>query len=173
MRALVETLMGIWPVNRVITFVWRRFPFPKGARSRIMRTANDSYLVGVMVIIQDDAGRYLLVRNTYDPRFPWGLPGGWMGGAEQPEDCAVREVLEETGFQIVVDDLLSAHTRKRLPSVDLVFRASIAGGAFRPSAEIVEAAYFGIDSLPDGLSPTHQRMLLGLAAAAPVERRVS
>jgi 8-oxo-dGTP diphosphatase len=159
MRRFVEYLMHIWPINRLITLIWRYFPFPRGVRPRIMRLANDRFLVGVMAVILDEDNRLLLVRNTYDPRFSWGLPGGWMGRDEQPEECIRREILEETGFELEVDRLLATRTHSRLPSVDIVYRGWITGGAFRQSAEIAEAAYFPIDNLPDGLTPIHQRLL--------------
>lgn len=162
MRRLVEYLMQVWPINRLITTIWRYFPFPRGVRSRIMRTANDRFLVGVMVVILDEHNRLLLLRNTYDPRFSWGLPGGWMGKDEQPEACIRREVYEETGYELEVDHLLATRTHPRLPSVDIVFRGRIVGGEFRASAEIAEAAYFPINSLPDRLTPIHQRLLTWL-----------
>jgi 8-oxo-dGTP diphosphatase len=162
MRNLVEFLMRIWPFNRFMTLTWRYFPFPRGMRSRIMRTANDRFLVGVMIVIQDDANRLFLVRNTYDPRYPWGLPGGWMGRDEQPEECIKREVTEETGFEIVVDELMATRSHPRLPSVDIVFRGRIVGGAFSSSAEINDAEYFPLSDLPDGLTPVHKRLLTWL-----------
>lgn len=162
MRALVEFLMHVWPINRLITLTWRYFPFPRGVRSRIMRTVNDRFLVGVMVVVLDEHGRLLLVRNTYDPRFSWGLPGGWMGRDEQPEACIRREVYEETGYELEVDHLLGTRTHPRLPSVDIVFRGRIVAGEFSASAEIAEAAYFPIDDLPDKLTPIHQRLLTWL-----------
>lgn len=159
MRWLVESLMGLWPLNRVMTAIWRYTPFPRGARSRIMRTANDSFLVGVMAIIEDSDGRVLLVRNTYEPRYDWSLPGGWMGRNEQPVECIQRELREETGYEIEVDELVDARTRSRLPSVDLIYRGRICGGAFRASAEVVEARFFRSNALPEGLAPGHVRLL--------------
>jgi hypothetical protein len=46
-----------------------------------------------------------------------------------------------------------------LPSVDIVYRGRIVGGEFRPSAEIVDARFFSLDDLPDGLTPLHHRWL--------------
>lgn len=159
MRWLIEHLMRIWPVNRLIVAAWRYAPFPRGARSRIMRSANDRFLVGVMAIICDDDGRVMLVRTTYDPRYAWSLPGGWMGRGEQPAECIRRELHEETGYEITVGELLDARTRSRLPSVDLIYRGRIANGTFRRSAEVAEARFFPLDGLPDGLTPSHQRLL--------------
>ncbi len=159
MRGLVEFLMGIWPINWLITVIWRYAPFPRGFRSRIIRSANDRFLVGVMVVILDENGRLFLVRNTYDPRYSWSLPGGWMGRNEQPDECIRREMFEETGYELDVDYLLATRTHPRLPSVDIIYRGRISGGTFRTSAEIAEVGFFELDELPDGLMPVHQRLL--------------
>lgn len=159
MRSIVEFLMRIWPFNWLITLIWRVFPFPRGARSRIIRLANDRFLVGVMAVIMDDQNRILLVKNTYDPRYRWSLPGGWMGRHEQPEACIRRELAEETGYDLAVDRLIGTRSHPRLPSVDIVFRGRIIGGTFRASAEISDARYFALDELPYGFMPVHQRLL--------------
>ena len=159
MRGLVEFLMRIWPINRLLMLVWRSFPFPKGVRSRIMRTANDRFLVGVIVMLFDDEDRIFLVRNTYDPRYAWSLPGGWMGRNEQPDECIRREIVEETGYEIEIDRLLATRSHHRLPSVDILYQGRIVGGTFRASAEISEAQFFRTNELPDGIMPAHKRML--------------
>lgn len=162
MRWLIEFLMRVWPVNRLMLTVWRYTPFPRGARSLIMRGANDSFLIGVVLIVEDGEGRVMLVRNTYESRYSWSLPGGWMGRNEQPTECIQRELREETGYAIAVEELLDARTQSRLPSVDLVYRGRIAGGEFRPSVEVAEARFFPVDDLPEGLMVSHRRLLTSL-----------
>jgi 8-oxo-dGTP pyrophosphatase MutT (NUDIX family) len=58
----------------------------------------------VRVVLLDDAGRLLLFR-TIDPTMPeigewWELPGGGVEAGETVVDTAVREIAEETGFQL-------------------------------------------------------------------------
>ncbi len=168
MRWMFEALMKIWPVNRLLMWIWRHMPFPKGARSRIMRSANDWFMVGVIAVIFDDREHVLLVRNTYDPAFEWSLPGGWMGRHENPAECIIRELREETGYQVAVEDLLNARSNRKLPSVDLVFRASIVGGDFRSSAEVTEARFFDPCELPDGVTPVHRRLVQDLTVRVTV-----
>lgn len=164
MRTLVEFLLRIWPLNWAAYTIWRHAPFPRGLRSRVIRGANDEFLIGVMAMIFEDERSLMLVRNTYDPRFEWSLPGGWMGRNEQPRECIARELREETGYEIDVECLIEARTRHRLPSVDLIYRCRLSGGEFRPSAEVVEARFFSLDELPDGLTPEHRALVTVLGS---------
>lgn len=55
----------------------------------------------VMTCVLDDADRVLLIwrhRFIID-RWVWELPGGFADDGERPEDAAVREVIEETGWR--------------------------------------------------------------------------
>jgi 8-oxo-dGTP diphosphatase len=158
-RALSEYLTQLWPINRILYYLWRHLPLPRGVRSRFIRGINDHFLVGVMALIVDDSGRVLLVRNTYDPRHNWSLPGGWMGRNEQPEACIQRELLEETGFTIEVESLVVARTQRKLPSVDLLYRARITGGSFASNAEVSEVRYFPVSALPDQLVAGQRKLI--------------
>src|SRR5262245_38294466 len=54
-------------------------------------------LVGARCLVRDSAGRLLLILRS-DNRH-WGLPAGAIELGESIEECAAREVLEETGLQ--------------------------------------------------------------------------
>lgn len=55
------------------------------------------------VLLVDEGGRVLLFRAC-DPHRPertfWLAPGGGIDPDETPEDCAIREVREETGLRL-------------------------------------------------------------------------
>jgi ADP-ribose pyrophosphatase YjhB (NUDIX family) len=61
---------------------------------------------GVRVVIPDDKGRILLVRQHHEGRDIWMAPGGAIEDGESSQDAAIREVLEETGLIIHVGRLL-------------------------------------------------------------------
>ena len=61
-------------------------------------------LVGVDVFIPDSELRVLLIKRTVNGL--WCTPRGSHDLGETPEECEVREVLEETGFEIKIYRLL-------------------------------------------------------------------
>ena len=81
-------------------------------------------------------GEVLLARWT-GPRGPeWTLPGGGLDFGEDPADAAVREVREETGYTVRLDDLLFVNSFRRvLPdapvdfhAIQIVYTATVIGG---------------------------------------------
>jgi 8-oxo-dGTP diphosphatase len=57
--------------------------------------------VGVGIVVQRGDGRVLVGRRLAEPGRPLAIPGGKLDPGESVEQCAVRELAEETG--IVVD----------------------------------------------------------------------
>jgi len=57
------------------------------------------------MLITDPAGRVLVVKPTYKPR--WELPGGAVEDGESPGTAAAREVPEELGIHRVPGSLLA------------------------------------------------------------------
>lgn len=54
----------------------------------------------------------LLVRHTYgDKQGHWALPGGYAASKERLDESAVRELLEETGLEAQVVDVIGLVTR--------------------------------------------------------------
>jgi 8-oxo-dGTP diphosphatase len=60
--------------------------------------------VGAVAVVDD---RLLMVRRGHGPAAgEWSVPGGRVEADELLESAVVREVAEETGLDIVVDELL-------------------------------------------------------------------
>jgi len=98
-------------------------------------------------------GKVLLVQERTDGR--WALPGGWADVGDLPSETIVREVWEETGFQVVVSKLIGVYDGNRsgtplsfYHAYKLVFLCEITGGAARPNEETLDVAFFDFDNLP-------------------------
>lgn len=131
-------------------------------RQVFLRILNPSFMVGAMALIQDDQGRVLVVEHTYRREVPWGLPGGWLKHAESPETGLAREVLEETGLQVRIDVLMAADFWGS-SQLDLLYRATVVSGTFKPSDETGRHRWVAPRELPELLP--NQRALLRKARA--------
>jgi ADP-ribose pyrophosphatase YjhB (NUDIX family) len=59
-------------------------------------------------------GRILLVREIED-QGRWSLPGGWADVNQSASECVVREVREESGFEVAVRELAAVYDQARHP----------------------------------------------------------
>lgn len=103
--------------------------------------------VGSGCLVVDDAGRYLLVRETKAiARGRWSLPAGKLEPGESIVDAAMREVLEETGLTVEVRGLLGvfhcALTSENSYGVNFVFEARAVGGELTISDEHPELVWY-------------------------------
>ncbi|MFE3073537.1 NUDIX hydrolase [Streptomyces sp. NPDC059247] len=83
-------------------------------------------------VVRED-GRLLAIRRADNGT--WELPGGVLELTEAPEAGVAREVLEETGIHVDVDELTGVYKNTTRGIVALVFRCKPAGGTERTSAE--------------------------------------
>lgn len=101
--------------------------------------------MGVYAVITDDEGRMLLPHwRDEGIGTGWTLPGGGMEPGEHPADTAIREVLEETGYDVELDGLLgvdsavipgdrrkTAQRGTPLQALRIIYRAHIVSGSLR------------------------------------------
>ena len=125
---------------------------------------------GVKVMLFDDEGRIVLIRNSYGRSDLFVLPGGGIHRSETPIDAARREVCEELGCAI--DDLafVASYQNRGEGKRDVVhlFTASTTGAPRAASIEIAEARAFALDALPESVSSSTRRRIdehLGTATA--------
>jgi 8-oxo-dGTP diphosphatase len=102
-------------------------------------TDYDTRLAAYAVIV-DGSSRVLLALWNEADEPKWTLPGGGVELHESVEDGAVREVKEETGYDVALTGLLGVHsyvvppgrrlmrTRRPMRPVRVVFSASVLGG---------------------------------------------
>jgi 8-oxo-dGTP pyrophosphatase MutT (NUDIX family) len=146
---------------------------PKPVTKRLIQgigLVRNPFTLGVRVIVEDSEGRVLLVRHSYLPG--WYLPGGGVDKGESMAEAACREVLEEAGIAAsgmprLVNVFLNDEATGR-DHVGLFHLGSWreADNFLTPNVEILEAAFFDLDGLPDGLSKATARRLEEFRAAA-------
>jgi 8-oxo-dGTP diphosphatase len=119
---------------------------PIGAKTRIVRALKPTWTVGTLIWIERD-DEVLLVRNAQ--RHGWGLPGGLLDRGEYPEQCALREVFEETGLEVTVISPAIPVLAPRPHRIDLIFMAGAVAGSPRiASGEILEIKWWPANALP-------------------------
>ncbi|MEM9132210.1 MAG: NUDIX hydrolase, partial [Actinomycetota bacterium] len=95
-------------------------------------------------------------------REDWSFPKGKRDPGETDRETAIREVQEETGFDVVLEDELpSAHYEfKGRPKVVRYWLASLAGGHFQPNDEVDRIRWLTVREAANTLSYEHDRSLL-------------
>ena len=111
-------------------------------------TAN-SVVPSVVAVVEDDQGRILLIHKTDNDL--WALPGGGHDIGESVAETVVREVKEETGYDVEVVDIVGTYTNPRhvmayddgevRQQFSICFAARLLGGELKTSSESKEVAW--------------------------------
>lgn len=120
------------------------------------------YTAGSLVVLIDADDRLLLVKPTY--RAGWGFAGGTFKRKEQPEAAASREVLEEVGISITVQQPVAVYVQPGRRHIDHVYVVKLPG-LVEPTprrGEIRSAQWMRTDQLPP-LQPEAREVLKRLA----------
>jgi ADP-ribose pyrophosphatase YjhB (NUDIX family) len=99
--------------------------------------------VSVTGIVFRDDGRVLTIQRSDDGR--WVPPGGVLELSETPADGVAREVLEETGIHVKVDQLTGVYKNMVRGIVTLAFRCYATGGMTHPTSEARQVAWLTVD----------------------------
>lgn len=139
--------------------------------------AANSVVPSVTAVIQNDEGHVLLIHKTDNGL--WALPGGGHDVGERITDTVVREVYEETGIDVTVQELTGLYTDpdhvmayddgEVRQQFSMCFRAHPVGGALRTSSESKEVRWVSPADL-DTLD-IHPSMRLRIAHGLDRSRR--
>ncbi|WP_220451211.1 NUDIX hydrolase [Nocardioides dongkuii] len=120
--------------------------------------------LGAYAVIRDEEGRLLLALWNEPDHAQWTLPGGGVELPETVEEGAVREVREETGYDVRLDRLLAVDSHvvpaerrlhggppgRALKSVRVLFAATVVGGTLTAEVDgsTDEARWFPVEEVP-------------------------
>jgi ADP-ribose pyrophosphatase YjhB (NUDIX family) len=109
----------------------------------------NSVVPSVVAVVEDDDGRILMIHKTDNDL--WALPGGGHDIGEFIWETVVREVREETGFEVEVTNIVGTYTNPNhvmayddgevRQQFSIAFSAKHVGGALRASDESREVAW--------------------------------
>lgn len=109
--------------------------------------------VGAFAAVFDENDRILCVKINYGSG-NWTLPGGHLEKNESPYDAVIREVLEETGFIIEIENLISVYSAPKKDDLVFLIKAIIKGKVeWKSNSEIQQIGFFGKDELPSQIHP--------------------
>lgn len=117
----------------------------------------NSLVVGVSAVVVDDQGRILMQKRTDNGL--WALPGGGMDLTESVPQAAVREVREETGYDVEVTGMVGLYTDARhimaysdgevRRQFNVCLTARVVGGALAISDESTDVRWISPDEFEE------------------------
>jgi ADP-ribose pyrophosphatase YjhB (NUDIX family) len=125
--------------------------------------------VGVAAVVQDAAGRVLLVQRI-EGQFGaglWCLPCGYLEWGEDVREAAAREALEEAGVAVEIGDVVQVAVNRHVPdrpTVGIWFSARLRDPHAEPCAgdDAVAVGWFDPATPPPLAFPTDRPVLAGL-----------
>jgi ADP-ribose pyrophosphatase YjhB (NUDIX family) len=132
---------------------------------------HDPKVAVIGMVVCDD--RVLLIRRGVDPmKGKWALPGGYMDAGEMPVEALARELREEVGLEAMIEELVDIFPMAGPGVVNsgivIAYRATIQREERSDEPpqlfcddDVCEAAWFGVDELPDDLAFESTQTLLG------------
>jgi ADP-ribose pyrophosphatase YjhB (NUDIX family) len=134
-------------VKSLLAKIWKKLHLSKGVQLFVMRFFQDRFLVGVTGIIFNEKKEILLFKHSYRSH-AWSLPGGYMKSGEHPREAIEREIKEESGLIVSIEDSLKTRTDRDSARLDLCYVGVLIGGEFTPTSEVVAYGFFAPDKFP-------------------------
>lgn len=134
-------------MKTLLTKIYKALHLTKGLQLFVMRFLQDQFLVGVTGIIFNEKNEVLLFKHVYRSH-AWSLPGGYLKSGEHPREALEREIKEESGLVVSVDNSLKTRTDRESARLDMCYTGILIGGDFKPTHEVSEYGFFSQDKFP-------------------------
>jgi ADP-ribose pyrophosphatase YjhB (NUDIX family) len=134
-------------VKNLLAKIYKALQLPKNIQLFLMRFSQDRFLVGTTGIIFNEKNEILLFKHTYRSH-SWSLPGGYLKAGEHPREGLERDIKEESGFVVSMDESLKTRTDRDFARLDLCYTGVLIGGEFTPTHEVSEYGFFSQENLP-------------------------
>lgn len=118
-------------------------------------------------ILLSENNTHVLLVQSYWAKSSWGFPKGKVNEAEDPAHCAIREVYEETGFDIASyidpDNYLESVINEQLVRLYIITGISL-DTKFQPRTryEIKACEWFPVADLPNNKKDNTSRIKMGV-----------
>jgi 8-oxo-dGTP diphosphatase len=143
-------------LQRSLAYGFRKAPWLIDVLRRLYRLGLPRFSAGVVGVIMNANDEILLVEHVFHPRYPWGLPGGWLGANEHPSEALKRELCEEAGLEIVIEDLLLVERWPHFQHLDVAYLCRPENAVGDLNAELLDFRWAALDDLPPKMSPFHR-----------------
>lgn len=129
------------------------------------RKAREDLVAGAGGIVRREVGtgRFEVALIHRPGRDDWSLPKGKQEPGESYEECALREVLEETGYRCRLLSFVGFteyRDRRGRPKVVHYWLMDVLGGEFAPSDEVDDLRWVELERAAQVLSYGRDRELL-------------
>lgn len=125
--------------------------------------AHSRHRVTTDAIIRDGDKIVLIQRASPPFEGQWALPGGHVESGERPKDALKREITEEVGIAVIIEDQLGEHAGlihdPRGPVIPLTYRCRPESTQLEAATDAEKARWFTINSIPDTLAFGHHTVL--------------
>jgi len=113
------------------------------------------------VILSEDKTKVLLTKRVYQP-YPdfWEIPGGHKEDNETSEECAVREMREETGLVVRVVKYIDKIINKKEKQTTRVYLCRLKTNRIELGAEVSDIKFYNLNDLPENMVPVHRDVLV-------------
>ncbi|MBT3721402.1 NUDIX hydrolase [archaeon] len=134
---------------------------PKNSFCNECKRYNSRHVTCDVLIVKNN--KVLLIKRAGHPlKGYWAFPGGYLDWDETLEECARREVKEETGYDCEVEFFTISSDPKRddnRQNVTIFFTAELKEKIAVHDNEVSEVKWFDVNKIPEKMAFDHPKIL--------------